>query len=189
MWAAVWSRFGAGRGTFVSAPKITQELTELTGFVEDMQTLGRKPTARLLGNKILAADETTARELGLTRGERVVRIHRVRLADGVPISLDETYLPLGIGKKIIANNLKTEPIFSLLERKYNIPLIEAEYKLEAVAATADVSAALRMPIGNPIFLIERTSYSTGGRPVDYERLYYRGDLIRFVTRLARKPSR
>ncbi len=178
-----------GRGTFVSAPKITQELTELTGFVEDMQTLGRKPTARLLGNKILAADETTARELGLTRGERVVRIHRVRLADGVPISLDETYLPLGIGKKIIANNLKTEPIFSLLERKYNIPLVEAEYKLEAVAATADVSAALRVPIGNPIFLIERTSYSTGGRPVDYERLYYRGDLIRFVTRLARKPSR
>ena len=26
-----------GRGTFVTQPKITQELTELTGFVEDMQ--------------------------------------------------------------------------------------------------------------------------------------------------------
>ncbi len=178
-----------GRGTFVAAPKITQELTELTGFVEDMQTLGRKPTARLVGKKIVAADETVAHELALTRGERVVRIHRVRLADGVPISFDETYLPLEIGKKILANNLKTEPIFSLLERKYNIPLVEAEYKLEAVAATADVSAALRVPQGSPIFLIERTSYSTGGRPVDYERLYYRGDLIRFVTRLVRKPSR
>src|ERR1700746_2438332 len=33
-----------GKGTFVSAPKITQELTELTGFVEDMHALGRKPT-------------------------------------------------------------------------------------------------------------------------------------------------
>jgi GntR family transcriptional regulator len=177
-----------GRGTFVSAPKITQELTELTGFVEDMQTLGRKATARLVGKKMVVADETVARELALTRGERVVRIHRVRLADGVPISFDETYLPLEIGKKILANNLKTEPIFSLLERKYNIPLVEAEYKLEAVAATPDVSAALRVPKGSPIFLIERTSYSTAGRPVDYERLYYRGDLIRFVTRLARKPS-
>lgn len=178
-----------GRGTFVAAPKITQELTELTGFVEDMQTLGRKPTAHLVGKKIVAVDETVAHELALTRGERAVRIHRVRLADGVPISFDETYLPLEIGKKILANNLRTEPIFSLLERKYNIPLVEAEYKLEAVAATADVSAALRVPKGSPIFLIERTSYSTGGRPVDYERLYYRGDLIRFVTRLARKPSR
>src|SRR5580704_2313086 len=89
-----------GKGTFVAAPKITQELTELTGFVEDMQTLGRKPTAQLLGKKIVAVDETVAHELALTRGERVVRIHRVRLADGVPISFDETYLPLEIGKKI-----------------------------------------------------------------------------------------
>lgn len=37
-----------GKGTFVSQPKITQELTELTdltGFVEDMRLLGRNPTA------------------------------------------------------------------------------------------------------------------------------------------------
>ena len=37
-----------GKGTFVTQPKITQELTELTGFVEGMQALGRTPTARLL---------------------------------------------------------------------------------------------------------------------------------------------
>ena len=29
-----------GKGTFVAAPKITQELTELSGFVEDMRALG-----------------------------------------------------------------------------------------------------------------------------------------------------
>src|SRR5262249_28960205 len=33
-----------GKGTFVTRPKITQELTALTGFVEDMQALGRRPT-------------------------------------------------------------------------------------------------------------------------------------------------
>jgi GntR family transcriptional regulator len=61
-----------GKGTFVSAPKITQELTQLTGFVEDMQTLGRKPTAHLIGKKIVAADQAVSLELALTRGERVV---------------------------------------------------------------------------------------------------------------------
>ena len=45
-----------GKGTFVTEPKITQELTELTGFVEDMQALGRTPTARLLDKRIVAAD-------------------------------------------------------------------------------------------------------------------------------------
>ena len=178
-----------GKGTFVAAPRITQELTELSGFVEDMHAVGRKPTARVLGREIVTADTTVASHLALTKGQRVVRIRRVRLADGVPISFDETYLPLEIGKKIITNNLKVEPIFSLLERKYDVPLIEAEYKLEAVAATAEVATALRVKPGSPIFRIERTSYSTGNRPVDYERLYYRGDLVRFVTSLARKASR
>jgi GntR family transcriptional regulator len=178
-----------GKGTFVAAPKLTQELTELSGFVEDMRAVGRKPTARVLGKEIVTADTTVASHLALTKGERVVRIRRVRLADGVPISFDETYLPLEIGKKIITNNLKVEPIFSLLERKYDVPLLEAEYKLEAVAAEADVAAALRVKQGCPIFRIERTSYSTGNRPVDYEKLHYRGDLVRFVTRLARKVSR
>ena len=178
-----------GKGTFVAAPRITQELTELSGFVEDMHAVGRKPTARVLGREIVTADTTVASHLALTKGQRVVRIRRVRLADGVPISFDETYLPLEIGKKIITNNLRVEPIFSLLERKYDIPLIEAEYKLEAVAAEADVASALRVKQGSPIFRIERTSYSKGNRPVDYERLYYRGDLVRFVTRLARKTAR
>jgi GntR family transcriptional regulator len=178
-----------GKGTFVAAPKITQELTELSGFVEDMHAVGRKPTARVIGKEIVAADTTVAGQLALTKGERVVRIRRVRLADGVPISFDETYLPLQIGRKIMTHNLKVEPIFSLLERKYDVPLIEAEYKLEAVAAEPEVAAALRVKQGSPVFRIERTSYSTGNQPVDYERLYYRGDLVRFVTRLARRTSR
>src|SRR6201982_83045 len=42
-----------GKGTFVAAPKITQELAELSGFVEDMHALGRKPTARVLGRGIV----------------------------------------------------------------------------------------------------------------------------------------
>jgi len=137
-----------GKGTFVTQPKITQELTELSGFVEDMQALGRRPSARLLDKRIVAADEAVAHHLALLPGTLV---------------------------------------FALLEDKYDTPLIEAEYKLEAVAADPVAAEALQVPAGSPIFLIERTSYATDNRPIDYERLNYRGDLIRFVTRLARRP--
>jgi GntR family transcriptional regulator len=175
-----------GKGTFVTLPKVMQDLTELTGFVEDMQALGRNPTARLLDKRILAADETVAHHLALPLGAMVVRIQRVRLADGVAMSFDETYLPREIGEKVAENDLEAEPIFVLLENKYNTPLVEAEYKLEAAAADPVAAQALQVPAGSPIFLIERTSYTTGNRPVDYEKLRYRGDLIRFVTRLARR---
>jgi GntR family transcriptional regulator len=177
-----------GKGTFVLEPKITQELTELSGFVEDMRSLGHRPSARLLDKRIVPSSEAVARHLALASGTRVVRIQRVRLANDVPISFDETYLPREIGEKIIENNLETEPIFSLLEEKYNMPLIEAEYCLEAVSADSRVARALGIGTGSPIFLIERTSFCEGQRPVDYERLYYRGDQVRFVTRLARRAK-
>jgi GntR family transcriptional regulator len=176
-----------GKGTFVTQPKITQELTELTGFVEGMQALGRNPTARLLDERIVAADGAVAHHLALAPGTLVVRLRRVRLADGVAMSFDETYLPRDIGEKVASNDLETEPVFALLEEKYDTPLVEAEYKLEAAAADPVAAQALQVPTGSPIFLIERTSYTTGNRPVDFERLHYRGDLIRFVTRLARRP--
>ncbi len=59
---------------------------------------------------------------------------------------------------------------------------QAGYKLDAVAAENEVARALKVKPGSPIFRIERTSYSTGSRPVDYETLHYRGDLTRFVTK-------
>jgi GntR family transcriptional regulator len=119
-------------------------------------------------------------------GTPVVRIQRVRLADNAPLSFDETWLPREIGDRILENDLETEPIFSLLEQKYDTPLVEAEYRLEAISADATVAGALRIGEGSPIFLIERTSYTTERTPIDYEKLYYRGDQIRFVTRLARR---
>jgi GntR family transcriptional regulator len=176
-----------GKGTFVAQPKITQELTELTGFVEDMQALGRTPTARLLDKRVVPADADVAGQLAMSPGRLVMRIRRVRLADGVPVSFDETYLPREIGEKVVTHDLDAEPIFSLLEGKYDLPLAEAEYRLEAVTATPDIAQALAVEPGSAVFLIERTSYTEGHRPIDYEKLHYRGDLIRFVTRLARRP--
>jgi GntR family transcriptional regulator len=174
-----------GTGTFVAQPRITQELTELAGFVEDMDALGHAATARLIDRTVVVADAGVAQHLALAVGTRVMRIRRLRLASGVSMSLDETYLPLEIGEKIVTHNLEAEPIFTLLERRYDIPLVGAEYKLEAISADREVAAALEVEPGSPIFLIERTSYGVGDRPVDYEKLHYRGDLIRFRTRLAR----
>jgi GntR family transcriptional regulator len=176
-----------GKGTFALTAKITQELTELSGFVEDMQSLGRQASARLVDKQLVPASESVARQLAMSAGTLVVRIQRVRLADNAPLSFDETWLPREIGERIIENNLETEPIFSLLEQKYHTPLLEAEYRLEAVLADMTVARALGISIGSPIFLIERTSYTAGHQPIDYEKLYYRGDQIRFVTRLARRP--
>lgn len=178
----------ASRKICVVQPKITQELVGLTGFVEDMQALGMQATARVIDKKIVAADETVARQLQLRKGDPVVRIQRVRIGDGLPLSFDETFLLRSVGEKIMNDDLVTIQIFTLLEEKYNTPLIEAEYNMEAVSCPRSVAQALKIRIGSPVFMIERTSYSIDRRPVDYEKLYYSADHIRFATRLHRRIS-
>lgn len=176
-----------GKGTFIATPPLRQELTALTGFVEDMVALGRNPTARLLGVERISATAEVAKHLDLAIGALVYRIERVRLADGAAVSFDETFLPEEIGARVAAADLEAEPIFTVLEETCGIPLVEAQYQLEAAAVDRRAAQALGIKVGSPIFLIERTSYTEGQRPVDYEKLHYRGELIKFVIRLPRKP--
>src|ERR1700742_4128752 len=79
-----------GLGTFVLSPRIEAELTKLTGFVEDMNAAGRKASARVVSKGIVAASARVAERLQLAKGTKVMQIKRVRLAGGIPISLDET---------------------------------------------------------------------------------------------------
>jgi DNA-binding GntR family transcriptional regulator len=65
---------------------------------------------------------------------------------------------------IATYDLEAEPIFALLEQPYGIPLVEAEYRLEAASADRDVVAALGVAACSPAFLIERTSCAAGNAP-------------------------
>jgi GntR family transcriptional regulator len=153
-----------------------------------MNAAGRKATARVVSQSVIAASARVAERLQLAKGTKVMQIKRVRLAGGIPISFDETYLPLPLGEQIARNDLRLHPIFTLLEEEHGVPLVEADYELEAVIATKAVADALQVSVGSPIFRIERTSMTTGNQPVDYEVLSYRGDLVRFVTKLLRHPG-
>jgi GntR family transcriptional regulator len=177
-----------GKGTFVREAKLSQELSALTGFVEDMVAMGLQPSAKLLGKETVPATEEVARQLRLPIGTAVMQIRRLRMGDEVAISLDETYLPLALGQKVVENDLEVYPIFSLLEGKYDTPLLEADYRIEAISADPFVAKALGIEERAPILLIERVSYTLDKSPVDYEKLFYRGDKLRLTTRLQRRPS-
>jgi GntR family transcriptional regulator len=180
------ARIERGRGTFVAPPRIEQELTSLTGFVEDMLSLGLRPDARVLEVAQVKASAAVAAKLGLQEHDPVFRIERIRLADGQPISFDLTFLPAALGEKIAREDLRLYPIFSLLEDQVGIVLDRAEYYLEARAADRKVARALEIARGAPMLVIERTVFDADRRPVDYELLHYRGDRLRYLVRLNRK---
>lgn len=177
-----------GVGSFVATPALSQPLTALTSFVEDMDAHGLKTTARVLIVEEITAPAHVRVALELPLGAKVVHIDRVRLAAGQPVSLDETYLPLELGRLIAHDDLENEPIFDLLEKRHDTPLIEAAYALKASTAGSEIAAGLDVEEGSAIFRIERTSFTTGQKPVDYEILHYRGDAMTFTMRLPRAAA-
>src|SRR3974390_3518000 len=72
-----------GKGTFVAKPKVAQSL-ELASYTEGMRQHGLHPLTKILEIGYVTADDQLAGLLGIRPGGRVLRIHRLRLADGEP---------------------------------------------------------------------------------------------------------
>ena len=175
-----------GRGSFVSEPDLVQNLERLTGFVEDMSALGLDATADVITIEKVAASKQVAHSLRLNVGEKTIHIERVRLANGQPISFDDSYFPESLGARIANENLEVEPFYSILEEKYGMELADAEYVLAAAVATPRVAELLQLEANMPILLIERTSrVKSAPDPVLFEYLHYRGDRMRYRLTLQR----
>jgi GntR family transcriptional regulator len=175
-----------GRGSFVSEPKVEPRLDRLTGFVEDMEALGLDATASLEVIESLPADSEVSQQLQLAPGETVVHIERVRLANGTPISFDDSYFPADLGSRIATENLEEEPFYSILEGKYGIALAGADYVLSASTADERVARLLSIAVGAPVLRLERTSRAAPDRrPILFEHLHFAGARISYRLTLDR----
>src|ERR1700722_14367484 len=56
-----------GLGKFVMSPRIEAELTKLTGFVEAMSAAGRKASARVISQDVVAASTRLGERLQLAK--------------------------------------------------------------------------------------------------------------------------
>lgn len=175
-----------GRGSFVNELQIDQPLRRLTGFVEDMEALGLIASARVVTSRTEPATEAVARALGVTLGQTVFHIARVRIANAQPVTFDDSFLPAEVGQLVAAEDLEVNPFYAILENKLDMPLGKADYVLEARPADPDVAAQLAVTAGSPVLRITRTTYGRhNSQPLIYEYLHYRGDRVRYQLTLDR----
>jgi len=169
-----------GRGSFVRALPIEQKLDHLAGFAEEMEKLHHKTSAKILDICQMPASADVAHYLALPLGTSVQKIERIRYADHEAILFNIMFLPAEIGAKIASEDLTKHGVFPLLEGKYGISLLEADYQFEASVPPQRVRKALGIKAHDPVFLVHRTVYTEGRRPVSYTLLYYRGDKFRYA---------
>jgi GntR family transcriptional regulator len=174
----------AGKGSFVAKPKAFQSLSRLQGFGEAMTPSGYETFSQVISTRRVAASETVAQRLRLKPGASAFEIQRLRFLNREPISVDQSYFPLELGKRLAKEDLPTRDVFVILENDYGLHLTHADVQIEAISADEGLARQLRIAEASPLLRIERLTYADD-QPVDFEYLYYRGDAFQYRLRIDR----
>src|SRR5690625_4147611 len=99
-----------GKGTFVAPKAYNQPLVKLYSFTEEMKALGKIPSTQVLGFKKLSLDERMAEVMGLSVGNDVFEVVRLRLADGEALMYETSYLPCEFFPGLTENAFRARPM-------------------------------------------------------------------------------
>lgn len=174
-----------GRGSFVEKVRSLKVATPFRLMSYSEMFGANKVTSSVLSRGIEPAGNGTAKELGLSQGQVVVRIRRVRFVEGEPMSLEICAYPFDRLGALAETDLTDRSTYKILEEQFGIRPIEAKEVIELSVATSYEAELLKIPAGAPVFVSHRTSYDSDKRPIEYTKAVTRGDKFRFVTHLTR----
>ena len=153
-----------GIGTRVVQPKVRRQL-ELTSLYEDLMSAGQEPATELLSLELNDADGDVATRLGLEPSAPVVRLDRLRFANGRPIARMTNYLPSRFADLDPAA-LDRHGLYQLL-RARGVVLHSATQTIGARTATAAEARQLEEPRGAALLTMQRTAYDDHGAAVEF----------------------
>lgn len=165
-----------GIGTQVVHGAVARQI-ELTSLYDDLERSGKVPSTQVLDLTPVPVSAAVAEQLGVTPDTKVLRLRRLRLADGVPIAVLENYLPSTFGD-LSAGTLGDSGLYHEL-RARGVTLRVARQRIGARKATNDEAHLLGIRRGAPVLTMDRTAYDADGAAVEYGHHCYRPDLYGF----------
>ena len=174
-----------GSGTFISEKKIEREATRLVSFYEDIKKKGLKPSSRVIEKKVIKAETKLMEKLRLDRGDPIIKIIRVRLANEIPLAVNYAYIPEKYCPDLLEEELSQDSLSTIVEQKYQLSVEYAVQSLQAIKATAYEASLLHITVGDPILAIERTMFNSSHWPLCHYVNFFRGDKYAFTSALYR----
>lgn len=172
---------GRAGGTFINHHKVEHSLTSVVGVPAYLARQGYQAGTQVLSTQIEKGDPLTVRALQLADGDLVVRIRRLRLADGKPLSLESACFPAERVPGLLGQPLGGS-LYELLETRYSITAAEAEEVVEVVHATDEEADVLSVASSAPLLSLTRTTFDPDGLPFEFSHDLFRSDRTRIVTR-------
>ena len=166
-----------GRGTFVAPLKMEHDIA--FSFEEEMHASNLEIKPHLITWKLVKPLPNVVAALHTRRGESIYRLERLRLVSDNPIGREVRHLPQDVGEKLSVDELRTEPIFLLVQNATGQRINRIFYTIGAVAASARDADLLKTRKGAPLLAREHTYYNQNDSPLLHGTTYFLGENYRF----------
>jgi GntR family transcriptional regulator len=171
------------RGTFVSEARVR---FKVGSFSREVRDIGRTPSARLLWAERSPARGPVRDALGLTDGDDVHVVHRLRAIDDEPIALETSYYPASLTPGLL-DDVPSGSLWDLLHDRYDITVVQSTAVIEAMLIDDRGCRDLGVRLASQGLLLTRRTFDAGGRCVEYARDVYRSDRASFEVTEALQP--
>ncbi|MCU0514716.1 MAG: GntR family transcriptional regulator [Anaerolineae bacterium] len=176
-----------GRGTFVRRTRFEQPLTIVYSFSQQLRSLGVTLEDELLERVRLPASPEMARRLAVPVDEPLICLKRLRRVNRVPLMVNIAYLPYALCPALLHEPLEGS-LYVHLTTHYNLTIVSATDRLEAVPADSTIARLLAVPRRAPLMYVERTAYAADQAIVHLGYNYLRGDMCRFRSDMQHQPA-
>ncbi|MCB1912618.1 MAG: GntR family transcriptional regulator [Rhodocyclaceae bacterium] len=162
-----------GKGTFVASHNDPRSLFRFLRLVPNDGDLSHPDSVPLECWKAKAGHEAS-RMLGVDPGAPIIIVRRLLKFSGVPVVVDEIYLPGEIFQGLSLELLQSwsGSLYSLFESRFGLRMIRAQERIRAVAADRTTAEMLRVGESTPLLSVERVTYTYGDKPVEWRRGLY-----------------
>lgn len=162
-----------GKGTFVSVSKAFFPASGDIGFTRTCALTGKKAESIVLEAGLLIPPLSVRRFFHLQEFETAVKIHRLRLVDGVPTVLEETFLP--IKYKEVLNGDLTNSVTESFIKVYGNIYGTNQRTVEAYSATQDECRMLEIKSGNSMLMIRDMQLDKEDEPLSMTKQIFNTD--------------
>jgi DNA-binding GntR family transcriptional regulator len=176
-----------GKGTFVQRNIVSEGLSMITSFREILFEKGLKFSTKVLARTVMMPIDDMDIKLRVPRDKHIIYIKRLRLIDTEPVLLQETYIPYHICPLLLEEDVETQSLFELFEKKYGIKITRVQNQIEVTYLNADEARLIGLPEASAAILLNQYFYS-GETVFMYTRSIKRTDRFKFLINLERKAA-
>ena len=117
--------------------------------------------------------------LSIDSEQEIWRLKRNRIYKGLPVSYNAYYADSSYCSGISKEDAEKDDILDTIETSMGIKMHKVDQTLKSIVADLDISGALKIPFGAPVFFNESAYQSAEGKTVLLSQSYFRGDMFVF----------